>query len=341
MTAQLQTELERLDKEREPISYSVVIPVQNEEGNVEPLFEEVARVMDQLRGPYEIIFVDDGSTDRTFEELTLLHLNHQEVHIVKLARNYGQTAGLAAGFDFAHGAIIITLDGDLQNDPADIPRLLEKMAEGFDIVSGWRKNRAEPFLRRRLPSMIANRIMARLSGVRLNDFGSTIKAYKRDIIKNVRLYGEMHRFIPALASVIGASVAELPVNDRPRERGKSKYGLSRTIRVVLDFLTIKFLLGYLTRPLHFFGPPGLVALAVGILIGVYLVAKKIILGIHILEHHGPLLLLSILLIITGVQVISLGLIGEVVTRTYHESQRRPIYSIKEIKSRRTEAPVRR
>ncbi len=314
-------------------TYSVVIPLYNEVENVEPLYRELKPVLDQLGAPYEVIFVDDGSRDGTFEVLLKLYREDPTVHLVRLSRNFGQTAALAAGFDFARGAIIIAMDGDLHHDPQDIPRLLEKLQQGYDIVSGWRRDRPDDFLTRRLPSRIANWIMARLSGVPLRDFGSTFKAYRREIIKNIRLYGELHRFIPALASLVGARIAEIPVRARPRYRGQSKYGLSRTIRVLLDFITIKFLLSYMTRPLHFFGPVGLLAVASGVLLGGYLTLKKLLYGISLLQQHGPLLLLSMLLIITGVQLISIGLIGEIIMRTYYESQRKPIYTIREIRSR--------
>ncbi len=315
-------------------TYSIVIPLYNEAENVEPLYRELKPVLERLGAPYEVIFVDDGSQDGTYEVLLALHREDPTVHLVRLSRNFGQTAALAAGFDFARGAIIIAMDGDLHHDPQDIPRLLEKLQQGYDIVSGWRKDRPDDFLTRRLPSRIANWIMARLSGVPLRDFGSTFKAYRREIIKNIRLYGELHRFIPALASLMGARIAEIPVRARPRYRGQSKYGLSRTIRVLLDFITIKFLLSYMTRPLHFFGPVGLLALASGVLLGGYLTLKKFLYGISLLQRHGPLLLLSMLLIITGVQLISIGLIGEIIMRTYYESQRKPIYTIREIRSRR-------
>jgi glycosyltransferase involved in cell wall biosynthesis len=315
-------------------TYSIVIPLYNEAENVEPLYRELKPVLERLGAPYEVIFVDDGSQDGTYEVLLALHREDPTVHLVRLSRNFGQTAALAAGFDFARGAIIIAMDGDLHHDPQDIPRLLETLQQGYDIVSGWRKDRPDDFLTRRLPSRIANWIMARLSGVPLRDFGSTFKAYRREIIKNIRLYGELHRFIPALASLVGARIAEIPVRARPRYRGQSKYGLSRTIRVLLDFITIKFLLSYMTRPLHFFGPVGLLALASGVLLGGYLTLKKFLYGISLLQRHGPLLLLSMLLIITGVQLISIGLIGEIIMRTYYESQRKPIYTIREIRSRR-------
>jgi len=316
-------------------TYSIVIPLYNEAENVEPLYRELRPVLEQLGEPYEVIFVDDGSRDETYEVLLALYREDPNVHLLRLSRNFGQTAALAAGFDFAQGTIIIAMDGDLHHDPQDIPRLLEKLQQGYDIVSGWRKDRPEDFLTRRLPSRVANWIMARLSGVPLRDFGSTFKAYRREVIKNIRLYGELHRFIPALASLMGARIAEIPVRARPRYRGQSKYGLSRTIRVLLDFITIKFLLSYMTRPLHFFGPVGLLALTSGVLIGSYLALKKLLYGISLLQQHGPLLLLSMLLIITGVQLISIGLIGEIVMRTYYESQRKPIYTIREIRSRRT------
>lgn len=334
MATSLRPELKSSQPSDSHIECSIVVPFYNEEENVEPLYLEIKAVMDRLGAPYEMVFVDDGSNDKTYEVLARLYEADENIRLVRLSKNFGQTAALAAGFDSAQGSVVIAMDGDLQYDPEDIPQLLEKIAEGYDIVSGWRKDRADNFLTRRLPSLVANWLMGKLSGMPVKDFGSTFKAYRSEVIKNVRLYGELHRFIPALASVSGATIVEVPIKVRPRFKGQSKYGLSRTVRVLLDFVTIKFLLSYLTRPLQFFGKLGLTTLGAAALIDFYLLAKKILYGTHILDVHGPLLILSILLIITGVQLISLGLIGEIISRTYYESQGKRIYSIKESKSRR-------
>jgi glycosyltransferase involved in cell wall biosynthesis len=251
--------------------------------------------------------------------------------VVRLKRNFGQTVALAAGFDHAEGEVIISMDGDLQHDPADIPRMLKAFEEsGSDIVSGWRKNRVDNLLLRRVPSRAANWLMSRLSGVDIHDFGTTFKVYRRDTIKQIRLYGEMHRFIPALASWNGATVIEVPINNVERPDGRSHYGLSRTVRVLFDLLTIRFLLRYVTRPLHFFGPIGLLSMLTGLVINLWLLAKKLLLGTQLFEQHGPLMLLGAVLILAGVQLISSGLIGEMLSRTYFESQGKTIYSVERI-----------
>jgi glycosyltransferase involved in cell wall biosynthesis len=318
----------------ENIKYSIVVPFYNEQENVRPLYQKIKKVMDGLGEPYEIVFIDDGSKDRTFALLDEIYAADERVHVIRLKRNFGQAAALAAGFDFARGEIIIPMDGDLQHDPEDIPRLLEKLADGYDIVSGWRKDRVDNLLTRRLPSRIANWMIAKLSGVPLHDFGTTFKAYKREVIKNINLYGELHRFIPALASWWGASVVEVPIRNTIRTSGRSKYGLSRTFRVLLDMLTVKFLLSYSARPLHFFGIFGLAGIASGGAIGLFLLYKKLFRGTHLLTEHGPLFLLAILLILVGTQFLSLGLVCEMVSRVYYETQRKPIYGIGEIRTRR-------
>ncbi len=307
---------------------SIVIPLYNEEENVELLYEQLKATLNELGREYEIIIVDDGSTDRSFDVLKRLHEDDKRLKVIRFRRNFGQTAAFAAGFDRSQGQVVITLDADLQNDPADIPLLLEKIEEGYDVVSGWRLHRQDPFLTRRLPSIIANRLISHVTGVHLHDYGCSLKAYRREVVKNVQLYGELHRFIPAIASWMGISVAEVPVRHRPRRFGKSKYGLSRTSKVLLDLLTVRFLLSYSTRPIHIFGGMGLISFAVGIGLGGYLTFVKFVLGQNI--GTRPLLLLAILLMVLGVQLISIGLLGEMVVRIYYEALGKPIYAVREV-----------
>jgi glycosyltransferase involved in cell wall biosynthesis len=309
------------------VELSVVIPLYNEEESIGPLYEELSSALNSLDRTYEVIIVDDGSKDASYARLKEVHERDPRWKIIRFRRNYGQTAGLSAGFEAAQGDIVITQDADLQNDPRDIPKLLDKMEEGYDIVSGWRKDRKEPFFSRRLPSMTANWLISRSTGVMLHDYGCTLKAYRSVVIKNIRLYGELHRFIPAVASSIGVNVTEVPVNDRARRFGKSKYGIMRTFRVMLDLITVRFILSYSTRPLQIFGGAGLVMGAAGILIGLYLTYVKLILGQNIGDR--PMLILAVLLIILAVQMISIGLVAEIVVRTYHESQHKPIYMVRE------------
>ncbi|MEJ5198774.1 MAG: glycosyltransferase family 2 protein [Anaerolineae bacterium] len=304
----------------------IQIPCYNEEATLPLTLADLPRALPGV-DEIEVLVVDDGSRDESFARLKAVHERDGRWRIIRFRRNFGQTAGFAAGFAAARGEIVITSDADLQNDPADIPRLLEKMAEGYDIVSGWRVNRQEPFLSRRLPSMLANRLISGSTGVALHDYGCSLKAYRREVVKNIRLYGELHRFIPALASWMGVTVAEVPVNDRPRRFGKSKYGISRTLRVLLDLITVRFLLGYATRPLQVFGRLGLASAGLGVLVGLYLTFVKLALGQNI--GTRPLLLLAVLLIILGVQMISMGLLAEMITRTYFEAQDKPIYMIRE------------
>ena len=306
---------------------SIVIPLYNEAENVEPLYAELSAALAETGRSYEVLIVDDGSRDDSFTRLKAVHERDPRWRIIRFRRNFGQTAGFSAGFDAARGAIIITSDADLQNDPRDIPKLLAKMDEGFDIVSGWRKDRKEPFLSRRLPSLMANRMISSSTGVALHDYGCSLKAYRSEVIKNIHLYGELHRFIPAVASAIGATVAEVPVNDRARRFGSSKYGISRTFRVFLDLITVRFLLGYSTRPLHVFGGIGLLMAGLGLLFGMYLTFVKLVLGENI--GNRPLLMLAVLLVILGVQMVSMGLLAEMITRTYYEAQNKPIYVIRE------------
>jgi glycosyltransferase involved in cell wall biosynthesis len=313
---------------------SIVIPLYNEEDNVEPLYRELSAALTSLGRSYEVIVVDDGSRDASFGRLREIHDRDPRWRIIRFRRNFGQAAGFAAGFAATRGQIVVTSDADLQNDPADIGKLLAKMEEDdYDIVSGWRVERKEPFFSRRLPSMLANRVISGATRVVLHDYGCSLKAYRSEVVKNIHLYGELHRFIPALASWMGVTIAEVPVNDRKRQFGKSKYGISRTFRVFLDLITVRFMLSYSGRPLHVFGGLGLASFALGLLIGLYLTFVKVFLG----ENIGtrPLLLLGVLLVILGVQMVSMGLLAEMITRTYHEAQNKPIYVIRE----QLDAPV--
>jgi glycosyltransferase involved in cell wall biosynthesis len=303
---------------------SIVAPLYNEEENIEPLYEALKSVMDAEAKDYELLFVDDGSTDRTLQLLEQLAQVDPKVKVLSFRRNFGQTAAFAAGFDHAKGDVIITIDADLQNDPKDIPKLLSLIGE-YDIVSGWRRNRKDPFIRRRLPSMIANWLISRVTGVKLHDYGCSLKAYKADVVRNINLYGEMHRFIPAVASWYGIKLAEVEVTHYPRRYGSSRYGISRTIRVILDLITVKFLQSFSTRPLQAFGPIGLLCGLAGFAISIYLTVLKLS-GQSI--GSRPLLLLGVLLIIVGIQLIGMGLIGEMLVRVYHESQKKPIYVLR-------------
>ena len=316
-----------MQKENE-VKYSIVVPIFNEEGSALRLYALLTNVMGALGGRYEIVFVDDGSTDRSLTILTDLQRADSRVRVVALRRNFGQTAALKAGFDAADGEIIISMDGDLQHDPREIPAFIEKLREGFDIVSGWRYERRDTWLTRRLPSRMANWAMAKLSGVPLHDFGTTFKAYRKETIKDIQLYGELHRFIPALAAWSGARIAEIPIANLPREHGKSNYGLSRTFRVFLDLLSTKFLLDYSTRPLHFFGLFGLTATGAGILTGFLVLFQKLIAHSEILAPNGSLTFAAITLVAAGVQIMCLGLASEILSRTYYESQKKPIYAIR-------------
>ena len=317
---------------RQNIDLSIIVPVYNEEQNVEPMHREITEVMNALGKGYELIFVDDGSIDKTTKILLEIQNNDQNVVVLCFRRNFGQTAALSAGFDHARGDVIITLDGDLQNDPRDIPILLEKIRE-YDIVNGWRKDRQDKTLTRKIPSIIANRLISSVTGVKLKDYGCTLKAYRREVVKTIKLYGEMHRFIPAIASMMGVSYCEVPTNHRARKFGKTKYGISRTIRVILDLITVKFLLSYRTRPIHMFGPIGIVTGFLGIMICAYLTILKI--AGHSIGQR-PLLLLGVLMIIISAFFIILGLLGEIIIRLYYEVQDKPIYYIKEIRGRKEE-----
>jgi len=307
---------------------SLIIPVYNEAQNLRPLYEQLKAALDRTAVDYEIIAIDDGSRDDSFAILKELHEQDTSLKVIRFRRNFGQTAAFAAGFDLAQGDVVITMDADLQNDPADIPLLLDKMAEGYDVVSGWRVERKDAFLTRRLPSMIANWLISTVTGVHLHDYGCSLKAYRREVVKGVQLYGELHRFIPALSSWMGVEVAEIPVQHHPRRFGSSKYGISRTIRVILDLITVRFLLSYSTRPIQIFGGLGALSFGVGALLGHYLTYVKLVLGQEI--GSRPLMLLAVLLMLVGVQLVSMGLLGELVVRTYYEAQGKPIYTVREV-----------
>ena len=309
---------------------SIVIPVHNEERSILPLYDRLTAIAESLHRAYEIIFVDDASTDRSFEVLANRIETDPRLKVVRLRRNFGQSAALSAGFHEAKGKVVIAMDGDLQHAPEDIPALLAKIDEGYDIASGWRKERVDNPITRKLPSRIANWMMSRASGLDLRDFGTTFKAYRAEVLKDVHLYGELHRFIPALASFYGARVAEVPISNTPRATGESHYGLGRTFRVLFDILTIRFLLKYFTRPMHFFGSLGLAGTTLGVLVLGFCAGDKLIYGHDIVLEHGPLMMAGGLLLLAGLMMFSTGLIGEVVMRTYFESQGRRIYAVREI-----------
>jgi glycosyltransferase involved in cell wall biosynthesis len=308
---------------------SVVIPMRNESPNVSQLYTELTTVLETFGRPYEVLVIDDGSTDETFERLARLQAQDSRLRVIRFRRNFGQTAAFAAGFAHARGRFIVTADGDLQNDPADIPSMVERAErDSFDIVAGWRRDRKDPFLSRRLPSMIANWIISHATGVKLHDYGCSLKVFRAEVVKPLNLYGEMHRFLPAIASEIGVTIAEQEVRHRARMHGRSNYGISRTMRVVLDLLTVKFLISYSTRPLQIFGVLGLGMGALGTIVLAWLAYVKYFHHVGIADR--PLLLLGILLVFTGVQLVTLGLLAEMQARTYHESQGKPIYVIRDV-----------
>ncbi|XOF32903.1 MAG: glycosyltransferase family 2 protein [Candidatus Electrothrix sp. YB6] len=311
---------------------SVVIPIYNEEENINPLYDELKGVIVPLEHDHEVIFVDDGSSDSSLALLEKIQAQDKNVVVVSFRRNFGQTAAMSAGFDHASGDVIVTMDGDMQNDPHDIPKFLAKMEGGYELVSGWRYKRQDPFLNRRLPSMIANKIISLVTGVHLHDYGCTLKTFRKEITQGIHLYGEMHRFIPAIASGVGGRIAEVRANHRPRRFGTSKYGISRTLRVILDLTTVKFLLSYGTRPIHVFGMLGLVSGGAGFFIALIMTIQKLF--FHVGMGDRPLLLLAILLMFMGMQFISIGLLGELQVRTYHESQNKPIYVVRKVLSTR-------
>ena len=314
-------------KTNSPIRLSIVVPLFNEVHTIEELHRRLSSVLYLIGLPAEILYVDDGSVDGTVEALEAIEVRDAQVRVIRLARNYGQTAALAAGFDAASGDVIVAMDGDLQHEPEEIPKLLAKLSEGYDIVSGWRSNRVDGLWTRRLPSKIANWMMAKLSGVPLHDFGTTFKAYRAPVIKRIQLYGDLHRFIPALASWNGARIAEVPIANIPRPQNQSHYGLSRTWRVAADLMTVRFLLRYVTRPLHLFGPIGFVGVLAGVLGGGWVLAAKLVRGTPVFLAHGPLLLLSAVLIQTGVLLVGLGLLAELLTRIYMDGRHRRIYTV--------------
>ncbi len=313
---------------------SIVIPLYNEAESVPALYEELTAALDALEIESEVIVIDDGSSDGSFAALEAQHRRDPRWIILRFRRNHGQTTALSAGFQKARGDVVITLDADLQNDPQDIPRLLTKLDEGYDIVSGWRRDRKEPLLTRRLPSALANRLISRVTGVHLHDYGCTLKAYRNVVVKNIQLYGELHRFIPAVASQIGVQVTEIAVNDRPRRYGSSKYGISRTIRVLLDLVTVRFILGYSTRPLQVFGGLGLLTGGVGVVIGLILSFEKLAFNVDI--GNRPLLILAVLLVIAGVQLVSIGLVAEILVRSWHEMRGHPVYILRDVLEREEE-----
>jgi glycosyltransferase involved in cell wall biosynthesis len=313
----------------ESIELSVVVPVYDEEENVEELHRRITEACLALGVSYEILVVDDGSRDGTWQILQRLAESDPRLKLIQFGRNFGQTAAMSAGFDFAQGEVIVPLDGDLQNDPADIARLLEKLDEGYDVVSGWRVDRQDGAIRR-FPSKVANWLIGRVTGVRLHDYGCTLKAYRAHIIKETPLYGEMHRFLPALAYLEGARIAELAVSHHPRTRGASKYGLGRTIRVILDLITVKFLSSYMTKPIYLFGGIGSLLCLGGFAAGCVTLLEKYVSGVYV--HRNPMILLAVFLFLLGVTFVLMGLIAELIIRTYHESQAKPIYRVRETRN---------
>ena len=308
---------------------SIVIPVRNESPNIKPLYDELTQVLGQYGRSYELVIVDDGSSDDTFEQLATLQARDPRVRVIRFRRNFGQTAAFAAGFAHARGRLVVTSDGDLQNDPRDIPAMVALIEQGNDIVCGWRKDRKDTFVNRRLPSMLANKLISWATGVDLHDYGCSLKVFRAEVVKPLRLYGEMHRFLPAIASQYGVTIAEMVVNHRPRRAGVTKYGLGRTIRVVLDLATVKFLLSYSTRPLQIFGLIGLLAGALGTVITGWLAYVRLFQHQSIAER--PLLLFGVMLVFIGVQLVTFGLLAEVMARTYYESQDKATYVIREVR----------
>lgn len=312
----------------QPLAVSVVVPIYNELESLPTLIASIHGSLTEAAIAYELLCVDDGSTDGSAELLKKLALVNPNLRVIILRRNYGQTSAMSAGFNHAKGEVIVTLDGDLQNDPADIPSLLEQLSKGYDVVSGWRKNRQDDFLTRLLPSKIANWLIGKITGVQIHDYGCSLKAYRAELVADMKLYGELHRFLPVLAFIEGARVTELPVRHHPRRYGRSKYGLSRTFRVLMDLFTIAFIKTFLTRPMHVFGLLGFVLLLFGVGAGGYLSFIRLVLGVSIGQR--PLLMLAVLLTLTGIQLLCFGLLAELLMRTYHESQNRPIYRVREL-----------
>jgi glycosyltransferase involved in cell wall biosynthesis len=309
---------------------TVIVPVYNERENLEPFVAALTQALNPVEDEYEVLFIDDGSTDGGDAYLATLPSKDARFRVIQFRRNFGQTAAMAAGFDYASGSILIPIDADLQNDPGDIPSILAKLSEGYDVVSCWRQNRQDPWLTRRLPSRLANRLISFISGVRLHDYGCTLKGYRREVVRHIRLYGEMHRFIPVYASWAGAKVAEIPVNHHSRSAGSSKYGFNRTFKVVLDLITVKMLGSYSTKPMYFFGSVGLTACTAGFLFGLLTLFDKYFNSVK--AHRNPLLLLAVFLFLLGVQFILMGLVAELVIRTYFESQGKTPYIVREIRT---------
>ena len=310
---------------------SVVVPLYNEAENFAALHEELTLVLGELGLDWEVVYVDDGSRDETYDLAAKAAKDDARVVVVRFRRNFGQTAAMSAGFDFSRGKVVVTMDGDRQNDPHDIPKLLHKLTEGYDIAAGWRFNRQDTYISRKLPSKLANGLISLTTKVKLHDYGCTLKAFRREVIKNIRLYGEMHRFIPAIASWMGVRIAEVKVNHRPRTAGKSKYGIGRTPRVLLDLITVKFLLSYMTRPIQVFGLGGLVSGGLGFLVALYYTIERMFFGVPLGDKPG--LILAVLLIMIGVQLVSIGLLGEMQVRTYYETQAKPTYTVREVLNR--------
>jgi len=309
------------------VNFSIVVPIYNEQESIAELYRSITVALDDIDPCYEIIMVDDGSMDGSYAILKDLAARDERLKVIRFRRNFGQTAAMSAGFDAASGAIIIPMDGDLQNDPADIPLLIEKIHEGYDVVSGWRNDRKDTIITRKIPSMLANALISSSTGVHLHDYGCTLKAYRREVLDGINLYGEMHRFVPALASQVGARVAELPVKHHPRRHGVSKYGISRTVRVILDLMTVKFLLAYSTKPIQLFGKWGLYTLLAGFCSGAMTLYMKFF--EHFSMNRNPLLIMTAFLLFMGVQFIVLGLLGELNARTYYEAQGKPIYVVRD------------
>jgi glycosyltransferase involved in cell wall biosynthesis len=315
-------------KGKSDIDLSIVIPIYNERESIGKLYDNLNGALSGMNLKYEVLLIDDGSIDGTFDELLKVHRKNKLFKIIRFRKNFGQTSAISAGFSYAEGKVVVTLDADLQNDPQDIPVLLSKINEGYDIVSGWRKNRKDRAVTRRFPSIVANKIISRLTGVRLHDYGCTLKAYRKEVVKNINLYGEMHRYIPAIASWMGVKVAEVPVIHHSRKYGKSKYGVSRTIKVILDIITVKFLLSYSQSPIQMFGLLGLFSGMIGFIVTAYLIIMRIFFGQSLADR--PLFILSIFMIFIGVQLITIGLLAEVLIRVYHKVQNRDTYVIKDI-----------
>lgn len=310
------------------VNFSIVVPIYNEEDNIDNLYRSITSALDGYDSGYEMIMVDDGSADGSFAALSRLAETDLRLKVIRFRRNFGQTAAMAAGFDAASGDIIIPMDGDLQNDPSDIPLMIQRLNEGYDVVSGWRSNRQDTFVTRKIPSLLANALISRMTGVHLHDYGCTLKAYRREVLDGINLYGEMHRFVPALASQVGAKVTEMPVKHHPRIAGVSKYGISRTLRVILDLITVKFLLTYSTKPIQLFGKWGVYTLLAGFATGSATVYMKLF-DEQLSMNRNPLLIITAFLLFMGVQFIVLGLLGELNARTYYEAQGKPIYVVRD------------